>query len=310
MNDIGNFPFVKARWFTELPARGLDGWCIHDMEAPEKGNTAEAVALYFSRIDQPASAHLCFDNDSVVRCVHDKDVAYGAPGVNHDMIQAEHAGYASQTAEDWNDEFSRSMLELSASVCGDYCMEYGWPVRYVTAAMLAAGDVRGITTHLQVTLSRIAQNDHTDPGEQFPIADYVTQVAHHISNNNAPEVVAMRIPNLVGKAQSPNGGLYMVGSDGGVFCFHGAKFCGNLVGKKLVGPVVDIVTWDNNGYWLLGADGGVFAFGSAPQVKQYDPFRQEFLNGVHAARFGFLSADRKTFTFLSDDVHDYNLQIA
>ena len=60
------------------------------------------------------------------------------------------------------------------------------------------------------------------------------------------------------------GGYYVVGSDGGVFCYGDAGFYGSCGDKVLNAPVVGItVTPSGRGYWLLAQDGGVFSFGDA-----------------------------------------------
>ncbi len=66
----------------------------------------------------------------------------------------------------------------------------------------------------------------------------------------------------VGMASLPGGdGYWLVGSDGGVFSFGRARFCGSLGGQHLNAPVVGIADdRKTGGYWLVGADGGLFAF--------------------------------------------------
>lgn len=66
------------------------------MEAPEKGDTAENIANYFHTTVKQASAHICVDNNSIVQCVLDNDIAWAAPGANSDGIHIEMAGYAKQ----------------------------------------------------------------------------------------------------------------------------------------------------------------------------------------------------------------------
>ena len=60
-------------------------------------------------------------------------------------------------------------------------------------------------------------------------------------------------------------GYWLVGADGGVFAFGGARFLGSTGALRLSQPVVTMAARPSGrGYWLVGADGGVFAFGDAP----------------------------------------------
>jgi hypothetical protein len=59
-------------------------------------------------------------------------------------------------------------------------------------------------------------------------------------------------------------GYWIVDSDGGVFAFGDAVFCGSMGGRPLNAPVVGMARASGGaGYWLVAADGGVFAFGAA-----------------------------------------------
>lgn len=148
---------------------------LHTMETDERDDIAEAVATYFSRTTTRASAHLCVDNDSTVRCVDDQDTAWAAPGANADGLQIEMAGRASQTPADWSDDYSKALLERAAREVAAWCSRWGIPVRTLTDAQLGDGLSRGITTHAQV--SRVfKRSDHTDPGKDFPIAAFVQRV--------------------------------------------------------------------------------------------------------------------------------------
>jgi hypothetical protein len=67
-------------------------------------------------------------------------------------------------------------------------------------------------------------------------------------------------------APSPQngGGYWLVASDGGVFTYGDATFCGSTGGSVLNKPVVGMAaTHDGGGYWLVASDGGIFAFGDA-----------------------------------------------
>lgn len=258
-----DIPFVKAKYFRvggNLPATRV---VIHDMEAPEKGDTAESVAKYFQRITSPASAHYCIDNNSVVQCVREEDTAYHAPP-NSGSIGLEHAGYANQNMDQWLDEYGKQMLSVSAALCGEICKRRGIPVQYVDAAGLLAGK-HGITTHAQVNAAW-HQSSHTDPGNFFPMAYYIDLVRGVPATPAPPKenrpVVNAPVVTIVAHA-SWNGGYVQVGADGGTFSWGAPNF-GSAGAVKLNSPIVDgAVTPDGQGYWLVAADGGVFGFGDA-----------------------------------------------
>jgi N-acetyl-anhydromuramyl-L-alanine amidase AmpD len=255
-------PFVQARNYTPANRTKVDLIVIHDMEAPEKPDTAESVAKWFAGPTAPqASAHYCVDDDSIVMCVREKDVAWHAPGANSNGIGLEHAGYASQGAADWADPYSEAMLNISALLVRDICTRWQIPMNYVDAAGLLARQ-RGITTHLQVT-NAFRQGDHTDPGPNFPMTHYIELVrgAQPETKDNRPVVNAP----VVGIIAHPtwNGGYIEIGADGGVFSWGAPNF-GSMGAVKLNSPVVGgAPSPSGQGYWLVAGDGGVFAFGDA-----------------------------------------------
>jgi N-acetyl-anhydromuramyl-L-alanine amidase AmpD len=145
------YPFMPARNFTRAARKDVDLVVVHTMEAPEKGETAENVAAWFAGSTAPkASAHYCVDGDTIVQCVRDEDVAWHAPGANHDGVGIEHAGYARQSQADWDDEYSTRMLERSAELTADLCARYRIPPVWLHPADLLAGR-RGITSHFNVS---------------------------------------------------------------------------------------------------------------------------------------------------------------
>lgn len=86
-----------------------------------------------------------------------------------------------------------------------------------------------------------------------------------------PEVAMARFPRAVDACKAPGGGVWVVGSDGGVGAYGGAAFRGSMGGQALNAPMVAIVPHGSGGYWLVGADGGMFAFGDAPVHLPYAP---------------------------------------
>jgi hypothetical protein len=83
-----------------------------------------------------------------------------------------------------------------------------------------------------------------------------------------PVAVVVQTPG--GTAKAPvdftyiQPGFWMVGSDGSVYAFGGARFLGSMGGHHLNKPIVAMAdTPDHGGYWLFASDGGVFAYGDA-----------------------------------------------
>jgi hypothetical protein len=59
-------------------------------------------------------------------------------------------------------------------------------------------------------------------------------------------------------------GLWLVGSDGGVFSYGAAGFDGSTAGRSLNKPIAGMAATSNgHGYWLAASDGGIFNYGNA-----------------------------------------------
>ncbi len=175
-------------------SRHKDLVVMHDMEYPEGTKAAEVIAGYFSRSSSGVSAHYCVDSDSIVQCVPDDDVAWAAPGANHNGIQIELAGYASQSKRDWLDVQSTAMLLLAAELTALLLTRHSIPCTFVTSQGLRSGQ-RGITTHAAVSVA-FGRSNHTDPGASFPMAEYLTMV------QKQKEITRFKRP------QSPDGKLW------------------------------------------------------------------------------------------------------
>lgn len=157
--------------------RPLNVIVIHTMEAPEKPTTAETVARWFAGPSAPvASAHYCVDQDSIVQCVRDSDIAWHAPGLNETGIGIEHAGYAGQTAEQWQDATSQAILKNSAALVANLCRRYQIPVLRLSPDDLLTGK-RGLCGHIDVTKAYPGPtHTHWDPGPNFPWDQYIQLV--------------------------------------------------------------------------------------------------------------------------------------
>jgi peptidoglycan hydrolase-like protein with peptidoglycan-binding domain len=180
--------YVQAKHYQAANRQGRNDvhWIvIHTIETAEKGTAAEACAEYFRQGPRVASAHYCIDDDSIVQCVQLKDVAYAAPGVNKYGVQLEHAGFARQSVEEWEDAFSRAMLERSAKLAAQrIAPQFQIPTRYISRVELIEAKkyldkkqpvpdhLRGVTTHNEVSQA-FHQSDHYDPGPHFPMEQYL-----------------------------------------------------------------------------------------------------------------------------------------
>jgi len=176
--ETDKFPVVKAKFFRDVvERRAVRLIVVHSMEAPEKGNTAENVARFFQNPGKKVSAHLCIDNDSIVQCVLDNDVAFAAPGANQDGIQLELAGFARQKRDEWLDPFGILMLDKAANAAAQYCLKYDIPIKRLSDAELADKKTKGIVGHAQV--SKVFNlSSHTDPGDDFPWDHFLDRVEH------------------------------------------------------------------------------------------------------------------------------------
>lgn len=194
--NLDRIPVLSSpnRTVVTGPHRVIDLVVIHDMEWSETDKTAELCAGYFAKPTTKASAHYCADSNSIVQCVPLADVAWAAPGANHNGIQIELAGYAAQTKNQWSDEYSTQMLKLAAELTAALCKKHNLPVRFVDAAGIRAGK-KGITTHAEVTKAFPERGSHTDPGPNFPMSTFISRVlvATQAQNPPPPKVITYQL---------------------------------------------------------------------------------------------------------------------
>ncbi|WP_177166080.1 N-acetylmuramoyl-L-alanine amidase [Nitrosomonas ureae] len=175
--ETDKWPFVPTKNFNKIDSiRSVRVIVIHSMEADEKGDTAEKIAKHFATTKKKKSAHICIDNNSIVQCVLDNNVAWAAPGANHDGIQIELAGYAAQKQPEWLDQYSTLVLENAAEVIAQYCLKYSIPIRQLTIEQLKDKKSKGIVSHSQVS-EAFKMSSHTDPGEGFPWQYFLDRVS-------------------------------------------------------------------------------------------------------------------------------------
>jgi len=160
----------KARRARDEGFRVVEGDGNDEDVLEEAGiTTAEAVAAWFAGHSGPpprASAHICCDNDSIVRCVRPEHVAWAAPGANHDGYQVELAGRARQTEAEWLDNYSDAMLRLVAPYLARVAERWQIPIRWLSVDEVRDGE-RGFCGHAEVSKA-FGKSTHWDPGDGFP----------------------------------------------------------------------------------------------------------------------------------------------
>jgi len=155
---------------------------VHDMEAPEGPLTAENCARFFAGPNARGSAHVCVDENSAVRSVHDDHISAGARGfpyrgrtVNDWALQVEHAGYARQSRAEWLDPSSFATMEIGATVFAEWSDLYIIPPFHLTDDEIRAGR-HGLVGHGDVSRALNVGSGHTDPGAGFPWDVYLEMV--------------------------------------------------------------------------------------------------------------------------------------
>lgn len=195
--------FRQARWYTPTNGRRIRLLVVHAMQVAEKPSTAEGVAAMFERGERKASAHYCHDNNSDVQCVHDKDVAYAAPGANHDGLHFELAGFSEQSETEWLDPYSSDTIVRAGTLMAKKCKEYKIPPTFLGVAGVRDTGKFGITTH-KVISDAFHKSDHWDPGPNFPMS-FLLQIVKAGLNGNGSHPVEWFSERIPGTGFWPNG---------------------------------------------------------------------------------------------------------
>lgn len=126
--------------------------------------------------------------------------------------------------------------------------------------------------------AHVPSNNHSDPG--------ALNVARILTLTGGPPMA--ELATYVRHYHRRAGGIWKLGSDGGIFADGGAPFYGSLGGMTLNAPAVALVpTPSEAGYWIVTADGGIFAsntagqmFGDARPILPYLPLVTEYRLGA------------------------------
>lgn len=154
---------------------------IHTAETAELHDEARNIAGWLDLKQSHVSAHYVVDDDRPVQCVLERDLAWHA-GTNFNGFDAnqvsigiEHAGTALQTRAQWDDDYSRKVLESSARLVAALCNRFNVPIVRPSADELRGG-AAGIVGHADVNAAWTAGRGHVDPGASFPWAPYLARI--------------------------------------------------------------------------------------------------------------------------------------
>lgn len=148
-------------------------WVIwHEMVAPERHDMAESLGRYFANPERKASTHFGVDDDSAVRYADLSAMVYGTERQGNTRgIHIEQAGLGNQTVGEWDDPYSRKMIdEQTSRLTAAVCVLYDIPIVHVDPDGLRRGE-RGITTHYEMCQAFMQGNKsqwHYDP-KNMPI---------------------------------------------------------------------------------------------------------------------------------------------
>lgn len=190
--------------YTRGRVRPVQYVVIHTTEGTEGYTSAEAGVAYDKRRTDGVSTHIFVDADTALMEVRYGDRAHHARWHGNEIgIGVELCGTARQTAAQWRDPISASMLALAAVEVAAMCRAYDLPVRRlsvaeVRAAYYAPAGQRpsGICGHVDVTAAYPEDGgSHYDPGPHFPWDGFLAMVRAELEDDMTP-AQALQLENV------------------------------------------------------------------------------------------------------------------
>lgn len=149
---------------------------VHDTE----GDTAAGAASWFTNSASGGSAHLTGDGDHLYRCLRDHQIAWGVMDFNGPTLHYEMAGVrAAWGIKLWLTPKGRRVFNQCAYRMARWSLIYDIPARWLSVEDLNSGHLRGITSHLNCSLSDQSSSTHSDPGKSFPRHRFMRRVQYY-----------------------------------------------------------------------------------------------------------------------------------
>jgi hypothetical protein len=153
---------------------------LHTNEGSEEWGGAAGLAHYLENNGPDGGGYHVISGDTLERIASDDTIVWGAGGDNEHSLHIVFEGFANQTPEQWADAFSQKEIVNAVSVVAQWCKDHGIPaVRARAGAPGKAPTDRGIVRHADNHDPR--SQGHTDPGDNFPMDDFVKLVAAKVS---------------------------------------------------------------------------------------------------------------------------------
>ena len=186
--EYSDLTFVKPRSWTRTERTSVQLIVIHTTEGSAHNRSAEDGAAYDARREDGTSTHYFVDNDSVIQCVETRFRAHTARSQgNRRGIQYELCTRARTSPAGWMNPYHQAMLRRAAKQAARDAKRWGIPVRKISAERVAAGE-RGFCGHVDITRAFPADGGtHTDPGINFPWAQFLALVKAELEPAKAPE---------------------------------------------------------------------------------------------------------------------------
>lgn len=196
-----NLPVTRIVIHATCPDVGFPAASAH--------GSASGTARYFGQQSSGGSAHYVEGIDAEEHCVADNAIAWHAPpnpgtiGVEITADGGDASAYGAHperayTRAQWLSPQVWPAVVRAAARVAELCARFGVPAVLLSVADVRAGH-RGICGHVTVSQA-FGQTDHTDPGPNFPWAEFMALVTGHTST--APSRGETR-PPLVAPKPAP-----------------------------------------------------------------------------------------------------------
>lgn len=206
---------------TNLPVKRIVVHATSPSSVPfptaSRKRMALSTAWYFAEARSGGSAHYIMDVADEVHCLPDRVVAHHAPPNRH-SIGIEICGLAKYTRGQWLSPQVWPAVQRAITRTRELCDRHGVPFRRIGVDELRA-DRRGVCGHVDVARAW-NQSDHWDPGPGFPWDEFMGVGTKQ--EQITPGEAMARFPNAVDACWAPNGGVWVLGADGGVGAYGNA----------------------------------------------------------------------------------------